>query len=429
MKNSIEQSEPYRNRVSTFLRWCGALILVVAALHYMLQGLNLTSEALRFWVMPGFIVFVALCGLFCGYWFGDTKSARVFFGLGTAFVVTQLSQVAAMGRGLMIRGQAGEVPLDMWWDLDRLSPVVFGINVFISLILTVPVAFAAFSILAREQRNSLMTGFSLASATMMLPARGSMWTTILIVVLFVVLRYRDAVFYRVDRALSTSSGIAARSLLWLPLFIMIGRSMFYPVSDFQAAVLMTLLAWMLIEETPRLINIRIVSSVLQLLGLVVAVSAWCFGINDLIPSLSGCAEVYWIILPVAGLMILISHRMQDDSPGLRMFAAMIATITVVGVMLDGRVAVSSIVAIATGIALSMNGLVWREKFVFSCGLISIGGGLLYYIGFLFEMYESMPWFIAAFIGVAALLLASWIETQQGKWFGRVTHSWQDFRAW
>ena len=243
-----------RNLASTFLRWSGAMILVASAIHYMLQGLNITSESLRFWIMPGFISFLSICGLLCGYWLKDAKNTRIFFGLGTAFVAAQLSQVAAMGRAFMIKGQAGELLLDMWWDLDRLSPLILGMNIGVSVLLAIPVAYAGFTILARQHRTSLLVGFMLANIAMVLPTREPMMITALILCGFALLRFRDIRLYQPDRAMHTVSGYSARLLVWIPLFILIGRSAFYPVSELQYAMLMGLVSWLMIKEIPRVVG-------------------------------------------------------------------------------------------------------------------------------------------------------------------------------
>ncbi len=75
--------------------------------------------------------------------------------------------------------------------------------------------------------------------------------------------------------------------------------------------------------------------------------------------------------------------------------------------------VSALMSIATGIELIVAGLYLHEKLVISCGAISFVGGLMYYMGFLLDFYHAMPWLSAGRLGVAALLLASWIEKQQG----------------
>jgi hypothetical protein len=45
------------------------------------------------------------------------------------------------------------------------------------------------------------------------------------------------------------------------------------------------------------------------------------------------------------------------------------------------------------------------------------------------MYHAMPWLSAGLLGVAALLLASWIDKQQGSMKGKLGLAWQAFKAW
>jgi hypothetical protein len=431
METSVQQpTQPERrNLASTFLRWSGALILVVAAIHYMIQGLNITSEALRFWVMPGFISFLAICGLLCGYWLKDAKNARIFFGLGTAFIAAQFSQVAAMGRALMIKGQSGEVLLDMWWDLDSLSPLIVGMNVAVSVLLAIPVAYAGFTILARQHRTSLLIGFMMTNIAMVMPTREPMIITALILSGFAVLRFRDMRLYQSDRAMHTVSGFSARILVWVPLFILIGRSAFYPVSELQYAMMMALVSWLMIKEIPRIVGKAEFIPLLQYFGITLAIAAWFVGAQDFIESFASRTEVYAGMLPMIAFLVAISFHIQDDSPATRFTAALIAMLTVLCAMFDRHDYVSSLMSIATGISLSVIGLYLHEKLVVSCGAISLIGGLLYYLGFLLDMYHAMPWLSAGLLGVAALLLASWIDKQQGSMKGKFGLFWRAFKAW
>lgn len=431
MDASIQQqtTTERRNLASTFLRGSGALILVIAALHYMVQGLNITSEALRFWVMPGFISFLAVCGLLCGYWLKDAKNARIFFGLGTAFVVVQLSQVAAMGRALMIKGQAGELLLDMWWDIDQLSPLIFGANVLVSVLLAIPVAYAGFTMLARQHRRSLMLGFLLANIAMVLPVRESMLVTALIVIGFFVLRYRDSRLYQPDHAMRSVSGYSARLLVWIPLLIMIGRSAFYPIQDMQYAILLALISWIMIKEIPRMVGKAEFIPLVQYFGLGVAIVAWCVGAGDAIQMFSSTVEIYAGILPVILFLFMTSFHIQDDSPATRFVAALFAMLTVLCMMLDTHSYVTALMSLGTGMALTVTGLYLHEKLVITCGAISLIGGMLYYLGFLLDMYHAMPWLSAGLVGVAALLLASWIDKQQGTVRSKVSTAWNTFRNW
>ncbi|MEE9411956.1 MAG: hypothetical protein V3V22_02765 [Methylococcales bacterium] len=418
-----------RNLASTFLRWSGAMILVASAIHYMLQGLNITSESLRFWIMPGFISFLSICGLLCGYWLKDAKNTRIFFGLGTAFVAAQLSQVAAMGRAFMIKGQAGELLLDMWWDLDRLSPLILGMNIGVSVLLAIPVAYAGFTILARQHRTSLLVGFMLANIAMVLPTREPIMITALILCGFALLRFRDIRLHQPDRAMHTVSGYSARLLVWIPLFILIGRSAFYPVSELQYAMLMGLVSWLMIKEIPRVVGKAEFIPLLQYFGMTLAIAAWFMGAHDFIESFASKTEVYIGLLPIVTFLFLVSFQVQDDSPATRFVAALIAMLTVVCVMLDRHDYVSALMSIATGIGLIVAGLHLHEKLVISCGAISFVGGLMYYMGFLLDIYHAMPWLSAGLLGVAALLLASWIEKQQGDMRGKIGSAWHVVKTW
>jgi hypothetical protein len=51
------------------------------------------------------------------------------------------------------------------------------------------------------------------------------------------------------------------------------------------------------------------------------------------------------------------------------------------------------------------------------------------MGFLLDFYHAMPWLSAGLFGVAALLLASWIEKQQDDMSGKIGSAWHVVKTW
>ena len=283
--------------------------------------------------------------------------------------------------------------------------------------------------LARQHRASLLVGFIITNIAMVLPVREPMPITALIVAGFFLLRYRDIRLYQPDRAMRSVSGFSARLLVWIPLMIMIGRSAFYPVLDIQYAVLLSLVSWMMIKEIPRVAGKAEFIPLLQYFGMGLAIVAWCVGTGDVIRDLPSITETYAGILPVIAFLFITSFQIQDDSPATRFVAALVAMLTVLCMLLDTHQYYASLMSMGTGLVLTVAGLYLHEKLVVSCGAISLIGGLMYYLGFLLDMYQSMPWLSAGLLGIAALLLASWIDKQQGAVLGKLGIAWNTLKNW
>ncbi|MCI0422787.1 MAG: hypothetical protein L0312_26800, partial [Acidobacteria bacterium] len=156
--------------IARYLRWTGTLILGVAILDFMVQGLDDWAPAYRYWIMPGFSVLLALCGLLCGYLWKETLGARLFFSLATVFMPVQLSQIGAMFHTYF---QGVPSHYSGWWTYEEISPGLIGVNLIFTILVTVPIVYTGFSILARRQVKKLMSAFILGCACLLIPVRES----------------------------------------------------------------------------------------------------------------------------------------------------------------------------------------------------------------------------------------------------------------
>lgn len=121
-----EKNQPSKNltaKITTYLRWIGSLLIVTSAISFMLQGHDEILPAYRYWVGLGLTMLLCGGGLICAYLFNETKGARIFFGLGTAFLTVQVSQVSAMFYAYW-HGQNALQPQYNWLQFMDVSPWV-----------------------------------------------------------------------------------------------------------------------------------------------------------------------------------------------------------------------------------------------------------------------------------------------------------------
>lgn len=126
-----EETKSLTAKVTTYLRWIGSILIILSAISFMLQGQQEILPAYRYWIGLGLTLLLCGGGLVCAYLFHETKGARIFFGLGAAFIPVQVSQVAAMIYAYW-HGSEALQPEYNWLQFMEVSPVIIAFDFIIT---------------------------------------------------------------------------------------------------------------------------------------------------------------------------------------------------------------------------------------------------------------------------------------------------------
>lgn len=155
-QNTENQSpKSLTSKVTTYLRWIGSILIILSAISFMLQGHEEILPAYRYWIGLGLTLLLCGGGLVCAYLFHETKGARIFFGLGAAFIPVQVSQVATMVYAYW-HGTEALQPEYSWLQFMEVSPTVIAVDFVITGLLLFLVSYASYSILARKHLKTLI---------------------------------------------------------------------------------------------------------------------------------------------------------------------------------------------------------------------------------------------------------------------------------
>jgi len=163
-----EKSKSLTSKITTYLRWTGSILIALSAISFMLQGHEEILPAYRYWIGLGLTLLLCGGGLVCAYLFHETKGARIFFGLGTAFLPVQVSQVAAMIYAYW-HGNSALQPEYSWLQFMEVNPTVIAIDFVITGLLLFLVSYASYSILARKYLKTLIWTSVVGNALLILP--------------------------------------------------------------------------------------------------------------------------------------------------------------------------------------------------------------------------------------------------------------------
>jgi len=416
-KKSITQ------RITHYLRWVGSILIVLSAVSFMLQGHDDILPAYRYWIGLAFTLALCAGGMICAYLFKETKGARIFFGLGAAFLPVQISQVSAMFYAYW-HGQSASQPIYGWLQFMNVSPVIIAFDFFISAALLVLVSYASYAILARKHLSTLLWATIAANVLLLLPVRDGAVVALIIAGLFMFLRYNEQRLHQ-DSSMRLAEGMAARALMSLPLWIMIGRSLLHPTSYLLAIVLSAIATLYCIYDIKRYTQNSSIVYICQWIGTVAAISIWLV-ILDQFQSLS--ENKTSAMLPVAVILFVLSARVEFHARLYRFIASVLVIFLTYAAMIDQQ-ALAPVVTIAAGILLTVSGIQYREKMPFFSGNICVAGGFLFYWDYAVNLYATAPWISSIILGLTVILLASYIENKDQLIMAKTRHYFQQLKSW
>ncbi|MDD2723627.1 MAG: hypothetical protein PHH59_06355 [Methylovulum sp.] len=410
-------------QIIRYLRWAGTVLIVISAIGFMLQGHADLLPAYRYWLGLAFTLLLCLGGLICAYGLKETTGARLFFALGVAFLPVQASQVSAM----IYNFSQGDLALQLpyrWLQFSQVKPSLIAVDFAITAVLLVLVSYTGFAMLARRQVKTLMAAMLLGNGLLLLPVRDGFWIPLLIACLFFVLRASEQRL-RQDSAMHLFEGLAARVLISLPLLILLGRSVLHPVSITLVVALTSMIAVIGVIDIKRYTHSALAIYLGQSLGSIAALVAWLI-VAD---SVSGVGRWhYGLLLPLSLLLFILSAYIDYYATNYRFLGSILALGLVAGALLDGQ-SFAPLLALATGIALSLAGLRCRERTPFFAGHLCFLSGILFYCRYAIDAYNHAPWLSSIGLGLVVLLAASYLEKRQQVILSKVDAYLNELRSW
>ncbi len=392
--------------ITTYLRWIGSILIILSAVNFMLQADADLVPAYRYWIGLGLTLLLCGGGLICAYLFNETKGARIFFGLGAFFLPVQVSQVSAMIYAHW-NGNDALQPQYSWLQFADVSPAIIAFDFAITGFLLVTVSYACYAILARKHFKTLLSASIIGNILLILPVRDTSLIAFIVAGLFFFLRYTERTLHK-DSSMRLPEGIAARLLMSLPLWIILGRSLLHPVSYLFVIVTSVIIAEFCIHDIKRYSRSASILYVCQWIGTLSAIAVWLVLLNQF-ATVSG--QHLNFLLPIAIILFALSGQVEFHARLYRIISSVLAILLTFGAML-GQQPLAPVFSIIAGIFLTVAGLRYQEKTPFISGNICVLGGLLFYWEYAVNLYAASPWISTIAIGLIVLLLASYIENRE-----------------
>ncbi|GGO88702.1 hypothetical protein GCM10011348_44770 [Marinobacterium nitratireducens] len=415
---------PLSRRLPQLLRLAGATALLVAMYSFLVQGWQGSSDLLRYGLLLGHSLLLCGAGLASGHWLQEPRGARLLTSLALVSVPANFAIL-----GAFVHAEAGIAALNYpgiaTWQLG--APGLTAAVVGGSALLLLPVVILGFRVLARPLSSRLSWQYLAGNAVLLIPLRDPTAVAGLTLPLALWMLWRAERSRDQHLCARTPDGILARLLQFLPLGVLLGRSLWLYDADaflFTAGLLCLFLAArqlsLLLPGQSILRGFLEVGSGLltPLIGIGVAVL-----LERLLPDP--------LLLPAgslacAALLLELSRRVEMAPALYRVLAVPALLLGFSGNLLLFDSLANALLCLVAGLLLTLAGHYLRRLALLGAGLVIAASGLVYLFGRLLSAFDLGGWISLALVGLAAILLGSLLESRASDRFTRLK---QRFAHW
>lgn len=409
---------------AALLRWLGAGAMALSALVYMLQGIDQVDLQLRNWV------YLILMGLLCGggvlsrLVMDDAKSARLLFALAAALVPVQFSQLGGMIFELLPPQLSPASAAS--GDISLRSTLVTAAA---TLALALPVAYAGFSVLTRQQAKTLSLLFILVNAALLFPARTALPGMAILIGLSAALLALEQNLFAARPAFRTLEGRAVRAMFALPFIIALTRAGFHIDTLTGYCALGGISGAMMILCSRYWLGNNPLRALAQLSGTTVVLASWAAYSVNILAWHQNVYQLTAAALPVSALLLAVGSQ----SPVLGRFYRLLACVTVAFtcyLLLNGEATVmAAAVSLLLAGALLVCGIRFRLREPTLTGALLALVSALSLAVFAVSDISTSNWIILAGLGLVFVLAASAIERFGRRLASMARDSWGEVNSW
>jgi hypothetical protein len=397
--------------VSEALRILGAAVILASMSVFLLQGWNEGNDISRYLLLLTQTGLLAAAGFAMSHIVKETKGARIFFGLALVSIPANFAILGALLYSVFQwDGGLTTYPGYADWRIEDVASV--GVTMSAAMLVIVPVTLFCFAIMARHSARSLSLHFLLLNALLLLPVRASVaaGSIALVGVIYALIVIGREIAR--NPALKTGEGKFALATLFIPLGIILFRSMyFYQVDSLMIAMVSMVLflaarqASLFPDRSARLaVALETVSWVL---AFVIALALT----DALEPGIA-----HGLYAPVfTGTFALLALDLIRRT-GSKWLGKMIAASLALTVMISftfsaamSQTAWTALGAVAAGTVLLLWGAASKRLFTILAGLVTLGAGALFGFDAIVQLVITSSWIDLAIFGASAIALGSVVD--------------------
>ncbi len=419
---------PLMQRLPQLLRMAGATALLVAMYSFLVQGWQDGNDLLRYAMLLGHSLLLCGVGLASGHWLQEAKGARLLVTLALTSVPANFAILGAFVYSAFGPQTSLSHPDYALWQLDSRGATVTTVTLAVAAL--IPVMLLGFRTLARTLSTRLSVMFIVSNALLLIPLRDPVYMAALTLPLALLMLLSNEKTQQQSLAARTPDGLIARALLYLPLVVLAGRSLwFYDTDSFLFTSSLSILFLAMRQISLLLPGQSMVRGLLEvcsgLLSPMIGVGSALLldGIltESLLLQLAGLIS--------AALLYEVSHRAQM-APGLYRLMAMLMLslgLIVNFILFEGLA--TSLTSLAIGLVMALIGRHYRQLALFGTGLVLAAVSLIYQLYQMLQVFDLSGWISLAVLGMLAIVIASVLESGGGRIRPRLLRVRRYFARW
>jgi hypothetical protein len=428
--DAIMQSVRNFATLSEALRILGATVILASMSVFLLQGWNDGNDISRYLLLLTQTGLLAAAGFAMSHGIKEAKGARIFFGLALVSIPANFTILGALLYSVFQwdGGLTTTYPGYASWQIENIAST--GLTLGGAMVVLLPVTLFCFAIMARHSAKPLSFHFLILNALLLLPIRSSMAAGTVALLGIVYALYAVGKMTAKDRSLKTGEGKFALVTMFIPLGIILFRSMyFYQVDSLMVA--MVSLALFLSARQVSLFPDRSarLSAVLEMLSLPFAMIAALALTDALAPSLINGLDValFAIVYTALALDVLRRTGSRHLRKVIGVSIALAVSVSFTFSVANDPTALTALLALAAGVLLMLWGVAGRRAVASIGGTLTAIAGVFFGFEVLLQLILDSSWIDLAIFGAAAIALGSVVDRhgvviklRLDKWFNAVS---------
>ena len=413
------------------LRATGSLVLILSLSSFLFHGWHHVDDLTRYIMLLSETIVLCIAGVLSIKWLNEPRGARTFVALALVAIPVNFAIMGGLLYAPMLANSniTAIIPEYFRWhiiDNGMLSTVVV-----VSIALLTPVTLIGYRIMARGSANTLTFVFILLNAVLLLPVRVGMYMNIILIASTLFSLWQLHRLSKLDYTLHTPTGRFARALIFIPVGIMFGRTLWMYGGDAFISGFTALVIYLVVRHFRTFTREH--NRWLTALDIAALIPAGIAAgqLTEVLSTYLGLGHS--VILPFATLafgavLVDTSMRAANKSGYLRLAAFVTAAGALFG-LFDSGTAFNAIWTVLTGIGLITYGAAIKYKSIFITGIITAAIGLLFEMQNIFNHLDLGSWGAMALLGIVSILSASVIERHGNQIRLKLGHYYQQMTNW
>ena len=397
--------------LSEALRILGAGVIIASMSVFLMQGWSGGNDISRYFLLLAQTGLLGAAGFAMSHIIRETKGARLFFGLALVSIPANFTILGALLYSVFQwDGGLATYPGFADWRIEDVANI--GMTMGAALLVLVPMSLFCFAIMARHSAKPLALNFLMLNALLLLPIRSSLAAGVIALAGVI---YALTVVSRLTRknlALKTGEGKFALATLFIPLGIILFRSMyFYQVDSLMVAMLTLVLflvarqASLFPDRNPRVaITLELVSWPLAVLFAVALTDAFAAML-----ATGLAAPMFALVYATLALDLIRRTGSQSLSKALRVSItlAVAAGFTLSVVM--AQTGLTALLSVTAGMLMLLWGASGRQPGNVIAGAVTATAGVLFGLDAIMALVVGSSWIELAVFGASAIALGSILD--------------------